>query len=264
MLLRSRAIGALALSALAFTACVDSATEHRVKANAFLKGGDAETAVKECELGLASKPHDVPLLIMKGKALFEIDRLDDAKAAYRDALDASGANEDLSLSEAYLGLGKIGSKQKDWPTARANFEILVRLNKDKDAYSHLNVARSCLELHDMDCAIAHGEAAAHLRGGEEGVLYTLGTIYLTAGRLKDAEATFQHICDVVPAASSCPYGVALVAAQASDRPRALAELAEAVKRKVPNPGQIAGDPGFASIKDDPEFVALVVKANAAP
>jgi len=47
---------------------------------------------------------------------------------------------------------------------------------------------------------------------EEGVLYTLGTVYLAAGKLKEAEMTFQHICDVVPAASSCPYGVALVAA----------------------------------------------------
>ena len=65
--------------------------------------------------------------------------------------------------------------------------------------------------------IQHGEAAGRIRGDEEGVLYTLGTIYLTAGKLKEAELTFQHICDVVPGASSCPYGVALVASQRRQR-----------------------------------------------
>ena len=47
---RLRTLGLSALLALATlatlaTGCVDTSTEHRVRANAFLRGGDAEGAV---------------------------------------------------------------------------------------------------------------------------------------------------------------------------------------------------------------------------
>jgi tetratricopeptide (TPR) repeat protein len=254
-----RTLGLIAL--VAFVGCVEPATEHRVRANAFLRGGDAAAALVECDLGLARKKDDVALLILRGKALFELDRLDDARAAYDQALSAGKSDDQRSLAEAYLGLGMIGSRQKDWASARKHFEALVSINA-KDATSHLNVARACLELRDVECAIAHGEAAGKLRGDDESVLYTLGTIYLTADRPKEAELTFQHICDVVPGASTCPYGLALVAAKAGDRTTTLAKLREAVARKVPNPENIAKEPGFAGMKDDPEFVAVVASATA--
>src|SRR5204863_3517590 len=135
---------------------------------------------------------------------------------YGDALAAGKSEERRALAEAYLGLGMIASRQKDWAAARQQFETLVAINP-KDATSHLNVARACLELRDLGCAIEHGEAAGKLRGDEESVLYTLGTIYLTADKNKEAELTFQHICAAVPGASTCPYGLALVAAKQGDR-----------------------------------------------
>jgi tetratricopeptide (TPR) repeat protein len=260
---RSLLLVLIACASLAASAgCMDAATEHRTRANAYLRGNDAAAALHECDAGLAKRPNDVPLLILRGKALFELDRLEEAKAAYERALDAGrGAGTDeRSLSEAYLGLAVIGSRQGDWASARRQFETLVRIN-DKDASSHLNVARACLELKDIACAIDHGEAAGHLRGDDESVLYTLGTIYLTAEKPKEAELTFQHICDVVPGAASCPYGLALVAAKAGDKATALAKLREAIARKVPNPGRIATDPGFASLHGDAEFIALANQAG---
>src|SRR5262249_6950031 len=194
-------------------------------------------------------------LILKGKALFELDRMDEAREAYERAIVVGKNEEPRALSEAFLGLAMIASRKHDWKTARGHFEALVRIN-DKDAVSHLNVARACLELKDFECAIQHGEEAGKLRGNEEPVLYTLGTIYLAADKLKEAELTFQHICDVVPGASSCPYGLALAAAKAGDKATALAKLREAIARKVPNPGRIATDAGFASLHEDAEFIAL--------
>jgi Flp pilus assembly protein TadD len=243
--------------------CVDASTEHRVRANAFLRGGDAASALKEIDLGLERKQDDPALLILRGKALFELDRMDDARDAYARAVASGKAKGegDRTLAEAHLGLAMVGSRTKDWPAARKNFEALVGIN-DKDATSHLNVARACIELHDFECAVSHGELAGRLRGNDESVLYTLGNVYLNAGKLKEAELTFQHICEVVPAASSCPYGQALVAAKSGDKPRALTQLREAVTRKVPNPGTIATEPAFASLKDDPVFVELVNKATA--
>lgn len=258
ILARGSALGALLL---VLGGCVDRAAEHRVRANAFLRGGDPAAALKEIEEGLAQKRGNVPLLILRGKALFELDRLDDAQAAYQAAVDSSPAGEGRPLAEAYLGLAMIASRQKDWGTARKHFETLVK-QEPMDGSSHLNVAKACLELKDLDCAVAHAEKAGHLRGDEEPVLYALGTIYLAAGKPHEAELTFQRICEVVPGAASCPYGQALVAARAGDKARALRELDEAVRRKLPNPDQIAGDPGFSSIKDDPEFQKIAARATA--
>jgi tetratricopeptide (TPR) repeat protein len=256
--LRNAALAALLL--LAGVACVEPSSEHRVRANAQLRAGNADGALQECDLGLAKKKGDMALLILRGKALFELDRLDEARASYTEALAAERA-KDATPAEAHLGLGMIASRKREPAVARQHFEELVKLN-DKDATSLLNVARTCLELKDMDCAVARGEEAGKLRGDDEGVLYTLGTIYLAAGKLSDAELTFNHICEVVPGAASCPYGKALVAAKSGDKTKALEHLREAISRKVPNPDQIAIDPFFASIKDDPEFQALVAKAAA--
>src|SRR6185437_17120807 len=107
----SRALLAGAL--LMLGACVDRAAEHRVRANAFLRGGDAASALKECDLGLADKHGNVPLLILRGKALFELDRLDDARVAYQAALDGSHKGEERAFDEEHLGLAMIASRQKD-------------------------------------------------------------------------------------------------------------------------------------------------------
>jgi tetratricopeptide (TPR) repeat protein len=259
-LARARAAALLLFLGAAGVSCVDAPTEHRLRANAFLRGGDAAAALKETDLGLAKKKDDVALLILRGKALFELDRLAEAKDTYNQAVEAGKGLEGGALAEAQLGLAMVASRQKDFAEARRRFETLVGIN-DKDATSHLNVARVCLELKDMECAVSHAETAGKLRGDEESVLYTLGTIYLAAGKLKEAELTFEHICEIVPGASSCPYGSALVAAKSGDKVRALAKLKEAVTRKVPNPHQIASEPAFSGLKDDPEFAAIVAQAN---
>jgi tetratricopeptide (TPR) repeat protein len=260
-----RAACALLLLGAATTGCVDAPTEHRLRANAFLRGGDASAALKEIDLGLEKKKDDTALLILKGKALFELDRMDDAKQAYGQAVTSGKAAglADAALADAHLGLAMLASRRKDFPVAREHFETLVKIN-EKDATSHLNVARTCLELKDMTCALSHAETAGKLRGNDESVLYTLGTIYLAADKPKEAELTFQHICEIVPAASSCPYGVAMVAAKTGDKARALEQLREAVARKIPNPQQMAAEPWFAPLKDDPEFQAILAKATSGP
>src|SRR3569832_1643836 len=89
-----RPIVALLLGALCvgLLGCKDKSAAHRTRANAFLRGGDAAAALKECDDGLAAKPDNLPLLILKGKALFELDRMDDARDAYARALTV-GKNE---------------------------------------------------------------------------------------------------------------------------------------------------------------------------
>ena len=261
MRLRAAALAVhLAVLGATGAGCVEPATEHRVRANAYLRANDATKALEEIDAGLGKKPGDLPLLILRGKALFELDRLDEARAAYQDALSKQ-REVDESVAEAHLGLAIIASRKKEWATARSHFEELTKLN-DQDATSQLNVARTCLELKDYECATARGDAAARLRGTDEQVLYTLGTIYLQSGKPDEAERAFARICEVIPGAASCPYGQALVAAHRGDKPKALEHLAEAVRRKIPNPAQLASDKGFVSLKDDPDFQKIVAQAAA--
>lgn len=261
---RAFALFALLLT-VAQAGCLDKSSEHRIRANAFLRGGDAASAVTECDLGLAIKKEDPALLILKGKALFELSKLDEAKAAYELALASARGEDPRGLIEAHVGLAMTGSRQGDWKLARDHFEKVVEAHKGDrkgaPASAHLNVARACVSLKDMECAVSHAELAGRMAGNDEATLFTLGSVYLSAGKPAEAEKTFQHICDVVPAASSCPYGVAMVAATTGDKARALAKLKEAIDRKIPEPDRIPNEASFASIKDEPEFLALVAAAK---
>ena len=247
------------VSTTLLTACVDRATEHRVRANAYLRGGDAQKALEECDQGLKEFKDNAGLLILRGKALFELERYDEAKVAYQRALDTSAGKPDRELGEAHLGLAMVAMRKKDWPAAKAGFKALVDASP-QDADARINLARVCLQLEDQACAIEHGEQAGRLRGNDEGVLFTLGRIYVVAKKYDEAEKTFQHICEVVPGASSCPYGVALVAAQRGEREKALAKLREAIDKKLPRPGTLADDPLLKPIRDDAEFKTLAAKA----
>lgn len=255
-----RAIAAATLAcSLAFVSggCIDKPTEHRVRANAYLRAGEADKALEEIEAGLKIDGKDAALLIMKGKALFELSRYDESKLAYESAI--AGGVEKGSVGEAHLGLAMIALRKDDYAEAKTQFSTLVELN-GKDADAHINLARVCLQLEDMECAVKHGEEAGHLRGSSEDVLFTLGRIYVTAKKLDEAEKTFQHICEVVPGASSCPYGVALVAAQRGDKDKAYAKLEEAISKKLPSPDKLADDPLLAPLKGDEKFEKLARKA----
>src|ERR1700723_1591847 len=85
-------------------ACVDSATEHRVRANAFFRGGQYVEALKECDLGLAARPDDVGTRLLRAKALFELDRLGEAKADYARAVQLGEGKSGTYVGDAYLGL----------------------------------------------------------------------------------------------------------------------------------------------------------------
>jgi len=216
---------ALVLSA---AGCADKPTEHRMRANAYLNAGEADKALGEVDRGLQAASGDVPLLVLRGKVLFELDRFEQARAAYRAALEAAPDARAPVLNEAHLGLAMIATRQQRWRDARTHFAELVARAPDS-ASAHLNLARVCLHLEQLDCAIEHGERAAKLRGSSEEALFTLGRIYLTAGRHSEAEKTFLHICEVADRSAACPYGVALVAAKRGDKARALRKLHEAVQ-----------------------------------
>ena len=247
-------------AAVTMAACSSGATERRARANAYLRAGDARAAVEECDLGLDVAPDDVGLHVLRGKALFELGHLIPARDAFQRAVDRSGEGAGASFAEAQLGLAIVAARGADWTEARRRFEILVDLDPT-NASARINLARACLALDERPCAVEHAEAAAHSRGNDEDVLFTLGRIYTVVRRFDDAEKTFAHICEVLPGAASCPYGAALVAAQRGDLPRALAKLREAVALRVPRPETLPDDALLAPIASTDAFRDLVRQAT---
>jgi tetratricopeptide (TPR) repeat protein len=251
---------AVVLFALAVLGCVNQPTEHRVKANAYFRGGQYADALRECDLGLSGKPDDVGTLILRAKALFELDRPSEAKADYQRAVALGEGNAKTYMGDAYLGLAIVASREKDWKEARAEFEKLLATDPE-DVGTRTNLARVCLELGDLPKAEEHAQAAVALRGQDEAALFMLGRVLLAEGKLDSASAAFSRIAQVNPRTASAPYGLAMVLAKKGERDGALTKLGEAVALKVPNPSEIADDPSFSSIKDDPEFVRLVARAT---
>ena len=252
---RNRAwVTILALALTILVGCVDKPMEHRVRANAYLRAGEASKALAECQQGLKVSPKDVPLLILSGKALFELEQRKEARDSYRAALEAGSALPPAQLNEAYLGLAMIAARDEDWAAARKHFTTLVEVD-GKNADARVNLARACLQLKDLKCAVKQAEEAGHLRGGSENVLFTLGRIYLVAKQLDNAEGTFKHICERVPNAASCPYGLALVALARGDKPLALTKLKEAIARKTPQPRQARRRPLAGTAEGRPRLPA---------
>jgi tetratricopeptide (TPR) repeat protein len=239
--------------------CLNNTTEHRVRANAFFRGGNYAEALKECDIGLAGKPDDVGTLILRAKALFELDRLEESKADYTRAVALGEGKGKTYMGDAYLGLAILASRDKDWKEARAQFERLLSTDPD-DVGTRTNLARVCLELGDLPKAEEHAQFAVALRGQDEAALFVLGRVLLAEGKLDDAAGAFSRIAAVKPKAPSGPYGLAMVAARKGDRGEALEKLGDAITLKVPNPREIADDPAFASLKNDPEFVRVVALA----
>ncbi len=216
----------------------------------------------ECEAGLAAKPEDASLWVLKGKTAFELGELGASRTAYAQAISFGRGHRGVFLGDAYLGLAIVATREHKWDEAREQFLHLLELNPG-DGTSHANLARVDLEVGKIDEAILHAEEAARHRGGDEQVLFTLGKVYLAAGKNDEAEKTFGHICEVIPNSASCPYGLALVALEKDDPRRAVAKLREAVDRKIPHPDKLADDPALARLKDDREFVSLAASAASA-
>jgi tetratricopeptide (TPR) repeat protein len=253
-------IACVALCLATMLACVNGPTEHRVKANAYFRAGQYAEALKECDLGLATKSDDVGTLILRAKSLFELDRLGESRVDYERAVALGEGKERTYMGDAYLGLAILASREKNWNEARSEFEKLLATDPN-DVGTRTNLARVCLELGDLAKAEEHAEVAVRLRPQDEAALFTLGRVLLAEGKLDAAASTFARIASANPRAPSAPYGLAMVSAKRGDREVALAKLREAVALKVPNPGEIADDPAFAAMKDDLEFVRLVVDAT---
>ncbi|HEX7223577.1 MAG TPA: tetratricopeptide repeat protein [Candidatus Limnocylindrales bacterium] len=112
-------------------------------ANEFRKSGDFEQAILICQEFLPQQPGHMSGHIVYGQALYESERLDDARGVFETALSLDPEN-----LIALRHLGDIASRQGDAPTARRWYERVLEADPRND------------EIHALIGALAAPPAAA--------------------------------------------------------------------------------------------------------
>ena len=109
-----RQFGLLALAIVSITAlgaCVEPATEHRIRANALFKSGDYKEALGECRRGLESKPSDTAAGAARQDG-FRAGDLREAEKRIAEAMSAGSGRRRVFLGDAYLGLAVIATRRR--------------------------------------------------------------------------------------------------------------------------------------------------------
>ena len=237
--------------------CMDGVTEHRVRGNAHFREKDFVGAIAEYDEGLKTRPNDAATLILKGNALYELGRLDDAYDAFAKAYAA-----DPKAADAIRGMAMIATTRSDLPDAATQFERMLGLPEhEHDSATRINLAKVDLALGKLDVAEQQAVEAAHENGNDEAVLFTLGRVYVAEGKIDEANSTFSHLIEVAPGKPSGPYGLALVSAKQGDKAGVIAHVGEAMSKgmKDEDAQLIAKDKAFVAYKDDPAFLAATTK-----
>jgi|SRR5579862_3459700 len=115
---------------------------------------------------------------------------------------------------------------------------------------------------DAATALAHYQHACELAPDYANAHASLAAAQGFAGEVKRSDATLQATHARFGERSISPYVLAIVAARCSRREKAMRLLADAVATHDPNVMMMAGDPSFMSLRDHPEWGALL--ASRAP
>lgn len=141
--------------------------------------GDLEAAVADYQAALAGGRDVLPTLLHLGRALLELDRIDEAERRFTRALELDPAS-----AAALHGLGRVAAARGDDATAVERFERVLELAPDADSV-HYQLAQSYRRLGDMERARQHlaqrGEGEVHFADplGQELVRLATGTAYET-------------------------------------------------------------------------------------
>lgn len=152
---------ALATSAVALSACgMFQASQPRQAqvtlhvADAAMAAGAPEMALRVAEIVLRRDPNDVMAMVAKGRALYAMGAMDQARAAYRQAVAADPANAD-----AQIGLGRTLVRSDPHGAEAAFLAALVSQPDNVLALNDLGIARDMLGRHE-DAQTAYRQALA--------------------------------------------------------------------------------------------------------
>lgn len=163
--------------------------QHVAVARASLEAGDAREALRQADMGLAIKPDDVAVLVLRAKALHRLDRqreaLDALAVALRAAPDDPAAN---------LEAGRIYFASRLLPEAeqrlRAVLESGGAAHGGEDFQARMLLGAIAEQRGEAEAAVRNYESALALRPGSHEALNNLGVARMTLGEYAEAAQNF--------------------------------------------------------------------------
>jgi Flp pilus assembly protein TadD len=186
---------ALASSAAALSGCgMFQASQPRQAqvtlhvADAAMQAGAPDMALRVAEIVLAREPHDVAAMVAKGQALYAMGAMDQARAAYRQAVAADPAN-----AEAQIGLGRTLVRVDPKGAEAAFLAALARQPDNVLALNDLGIARDMMGRHP-EAQAAYRQALA-VSPDSTDVQTNLGLSLALSGDRTGAVQTLQPVAN---------------------------------------------------------------------
>jgi len=145
--------------------------------------GAEEEALAEYDEAVETAPELPDAHVHRGAALLRLERLTEAREAFRRALEL-----DDDLATAWAGVGLLEERAGRLETARAAFDRALEGSRGNTKVL-LGVMSFALRTNDFNRAIVAGERLVAARPNDLTYLNDLATLYLHAGRTEESLAT---------------------------------------------------------------------------
>jgi len=150
-----------------------------------------------------------------------------ALKSFQTALKVDGDDDDARLNVGYtlILLGRLKE-------SRAALEEIVKRKKYLSMEKvHLNIGLSYLQEKNCSKAIPSFDTALEIDPTYSAPYFNLGKCHTSAGRLREAQASFQRAVDFCPGCSEPLLELALVSARLGEKNKALAQLPNLFRSK---------------------------------
>jgi len=206
-------------------------------------------AQSEARQGLALDPKDWFALELNGQIAASIGNWIDAERYFRQVL----VNDPLN-SQTHWDLGNTLYRAGRFPAAEAEYRKLIELAPDY-AWARGYLAKTLLAQGNPNAALATAEK----EGDEANRLDILPIVLYAAGRVAEADVALKAL--ISKFADSDAYYVAMNYAYRDDHEHALEWLERAYRQKDSGFVEIAGEPLFKNLANDPRYKAFLKKMN---
>jgi tetratricopeptide (TPR) repeat protein len=218
-------------------------------AEAYAAAGRQEDALRQYDEVLKAAPENSTAVLGRAVVLLALDRLDDAKAGFRQVVETGSlgemANVDPQVEEALYHLGQIALRQDDVASAVTYLSDALRIDRtDADALDLLGTAlvragdpanaivafgRAVALVPTGWCEPYSGLASAYAATGDTaGAGYAGGMVAFCEGRIDEARTTLEAQVSGTHAVEAL-VGLGLIAEQAGDAAAAAAAYARVIR-----------------------------------
>jgi Tfp pilus assembly protein PilF len=167
----------------------------------------------------ASRGGELAALFQKAIEHAQAGRLDEAEAAFKEALAKNPSRPEL----VHFNLGFVYTQKKDWASAEAAYEKAIESKPDYGE-AHLALFRVYEESGQKEKAEAALNRAAAGGEGDGKIQFALGITHLNAGRNTEAGVALEKAVALDPANAEAHYHLATVLLNQNKIPEAVASL----------------------------------------